>query len=127
MKINFNFRKYYVQIQEQFNSNWLYIFSNRIVATCTIISIFIIAISWPRLPQLIPLWYSQPWGQERLAAPVFILLLPVATFLTHLLNILIGAFWANSHRILIQLLFVTSIFISIISLLSVVKIISIVL
>ena len=42
-----------------------------------IVQVLIIALSWKLLPPQIPLFYSQPWGEEQLTTPVGILILPV--------------------------------------------------
>lgn len=42
-----------------------------------IVQVLIIALSWNHLPLQLPLFYSQPWGEEQLTTPVGILILPV--------------------------------------------------
>jgi len=38
----------------------------------------LLAVFWVKLPPLVPLWYSRPWGEEQLANPAFLWVIPAA-------------------------------------------------
>ena len=48
---------------------------------CILVMLGIIAWFYKSLPPQIPLYYSRPWGDEQLAAPIFLLLLPLGSLL----------------------------------------------
>ncbi len=41
-----------------------------ISVTVTVTTVAIIALFWRRLPPVVPLFYSLPWGEEQLASPL---------------------------------------------------------
>lgn len=41
-----------------------------------VISGGLLGIFFAKLPPQVPLWYSRPWGEEQLASPVFLVLVP---------------------------------------------------
>ncbi|MEK7165766.1 MAG: hypothetical protein AAB874_03095 [Patescibacteria group bacterium] len=47
----------------------------RINAFTTLVTGAVMIWSWQRLPPLVPLFYSLPWGEEQLAPPYFLTLL----------------------------------------------------
>lgn len=48
-----------------------------IFVTCLVLMLGLLGIFWKSLPPSIPLWYERPWGQEQLAKPVFLLVIPI--------------------------------------------------
>lgn len=46
----------------------------------------LIVINWKRLPPELPLFYSKPWGEEMLARPLFLLILPTTVFIFVIVN-----------------------------------------
>lgn len=36
----------------------------------------LLAVFWAKLPPLVPLWYSRPWGEDQLARPVWLWVIP---------------------------------------------------
>ena len=53
-------------------------------------TVVILALAYPHLPPQVPLFYSRPWGERQLAAPVFLAIFPFLSFLIFLLNTLLG-------------------------------------
>ena len=101
---------------------WKELMSNKTIYTTTLIShiiilvsILIIALFWKQLPPLVPLWYSRPWGNDQLANPVFLFLLPVGAFMWNIVNTLVSIHFIKEHLVFSQILFFTSILISILS------------
>lgn len=36
----------------------------------------LLAVFWARLPPVVPVWYSRPWGEDQLAKPVWLWAIP---------------------------------------------------
>lgn len=53
-------------------------------------SFFLIALFWSRLPPKIPLFYSRPWGEEQIAQPEFLLLLPASVLVVLIANLMLS-------------------------------------
>jgi hypothetical protein len=107
----------------QLNSNWVFQIANKLVLLSFIVSITIIIWRYQLLPPQIPLWYSRPWGTDRLGPQFLLLILPISAVIWHSINILISIYITRDHRVFSQVLFLGSLFVSLLSLVSVVKII----
>jgi hypothetical protein len=119
-------RKYFV--------SWNTLSGNRIIRyaaytsiACWIISMIVIFVFWGKLPPQVPLWYSRPWGLERLAHPGWLFLLFGSGILFTIINIIITAHVLMEHLVFSQLLFLTSLFVSVLSLITLVEIMYLVL
>jgi hypothetical protein len=89
-------------------------------------SCFLIWAKTSQFPLAIPLWFSQDWGERWLAAPVFLWLLPLISFLTLLANFsLAHLFWAR-ERLLSHILIGTSLITSVLLLYSLLNIVLVV-
>jgi hypothetical protein len=71
-------------------------------------SIYLILKNTTNFPLAIPLWFSNPWGVERLADPIFLWLLPAAGFVVLLSNFLLSRYFRERNRELFFLLVWTS-------------------
>lgn len=60
-----------------------------------------------RLPPQVPLFYSQPWGEEQLASAGLLFLLPAVAFLILLINFLASVFLAE-EKLILRILAVSS-------------------
>lgn len=60
-----------------------------IFITCFILTLGLLGIFWKSLPPSVPLWYERPWGQDQLAGPVFLLIIPVLLCFTFLISLLL--------------------------------------
>ena len=84
----------------------------RISSAITIIliccSVAILIMSWNKLPSEIPLWYSKPWGRDRLADPLWLFLLPGASFFWYMVNSLLSLHVTKEHLVFSQILFLSS-------------------
>src|SRR3972149_1522496 len=110
------------QLTTSTDSNWKIIRSVRLVRLgyhtlvwTLIIQTLVIAWAWTKLPSVIPLWFSLPWGEERLAKPFFLLILPIGSLLWFLINNVVAATLSSEHPIFIRLLFLTNILINILT------------
>lgn len=88
-----------------------------------ILLLVIFVIAHPTLPPKLPLWFSQEWGETRLAEPTYIWLLPTLAICFFLTSLTLSKLLHYSHPILAQVLVWTTTFISFVFLLSVYKII----
>jgi hypothetical protein len=83
----------------------------------------LILVSWGKFPPQIPLFYSRPWGEEILAAPIFIWILPGIALISLGINHALSRM-AKSELFLIKVLTSFSLLVSITTLYGTVKIIS---
>lgn len=116
---------------EGMRSGWRTLSTNKIVSLATrgaivssCIGIIAIIFAWNKLPPLVPLWYSKPWGTERLAASAWLFLLPASTLIITGINAYISSlFLTNEYLVFSQIMSLGSGVISILSLITVIKII----
>lgn len=73
-----------------------------------LVSLFLLALFWFKLPPQVPLFYSHSWGEEQLAAPILIFLLPGLTLFVFLVNLLIAGQFASEEKLLTRILALTS-------------------
>lgn len=78
------------------------------------------------LPPKIPLWYSKPWGEERLVSPFFLLLPMLTAVIVYLINHTIIAKSAHDHPMFARVLSLTSLLISILSAVIIVRIVTLI-
>jgi len=69
----------------------------------TVLNFILISVFWNRLPPEVPLFYSRPWGEEILAPPLALLLLPLSSLLVLVVNLLLLII-LNSNRLLTNIL-----------------------
>jgi len=126
MKLNLHIRENLSHLDKSFRvirKNWIFTLVNRFVFISVILSLSVIIWRWQLLPPMVPLWLTRPWGQDQLANPIWLLLLPGAAVLWHIISILIAATILGEYRIFTQLLFTSSLCVSVLSLIAVTKII----
>lgn len=72
--------------------------SNKLILTSAIsagLALVAVLLTWSKLPEQVPLFYSKPWGQEQLAKPIF-LFMPLSLALIFLiLNITASKYLAD--------------------------------
>lgn len=79
-----------------------------------IVAVFLILLNRQDLPPVLPLWFSKPWGSERLASPFFLWLLPLIILFLLLLNNILARILVSKHRVLALLLVWSGLIISLI-------------
>ena len=72
-----------------------------------------IALLWTRLPTAVPLFFTQPWGQERLAAEPLIFLLPAVAVATVVVNIFLSSISRSTSPLLPRMLAVSSLVVAV--------------
>jgi hypothetical protein len=111
---------------QNIKTNWLIRAVNRVVLVLNIASVICIAAFWNRLPPLIPLWYSKPWGADQLAHPLWLIILPAGSILLYFLNLGVTIFFTAEYLIFTQVAFLTSLLVSLLSFVALIKILSLV-
>lgn len=73
-----------------------------------VLMVVIIGGVYARLPQTIPLYFSLPWGESRLASKMMFLTLPGISLLLSMINLLLGRLSTKLSPILPRVLAVAS-------------------
>jgi hypothetical protein len=79
-----------------------------------------------KLPPLVPLYYSRPWGEEQLAPKIMLLLLPGGCFLWYLLSALFIHFATKEYRVFSQLILIVQAVVCIMAILTELNIIQLI-
>lgn len=103
-------------------ANWLLSLIHKFVIVLFVLSLIIFAWRYQTLPPLVPLWYSRPWGIDQLAHPLWLLLLPMASLLWYGASILVSIFVTAEYLIFTQMIFMSSLIVSLLSFLTLIKI-----
>ena len=103
--------------------NWLINVVHKFTFILFFLSIGFLVLRWHLLPPLVPLWYTRPWGTDQLAHPVWLLMLPLASLIIYCVNFLISMYVTAEYLIFTQMLFLTSLIISLLSFIALIKII----
>ncbi|HEX7456222.1 MAG TPA: hypothetical protein VF303_02030 [Candidatus Nanoarchaeia archaeon] len=69
-----------------------------------LLSAFLIWKNTNNFPLAVPLWFSKPWGEERLAEPILLWLLPLASLATIIINFSLSRIFREKERVLFLLL-----------------------
>jgi len=128
---------FFIQIKTYLTNtyvSWRSISTNKIISFTTYISLVLsisssiaIILLWNRLPPVLPLWYSKPWGIERLASPYWLFLLPLSSMSITMINASLTSTFAKEYLIFAQIVSCNSFIISFLSTITLIKIILIVL
>lgn len=108
------------------SAHWVVALANKFVLALFLLSIFLILWRWQILPPQVPLWYAEPYGEEQLAHPAFLFLLPASVIVFYVVNIIAAYYLSAKHAIFTQLLFANSLLVSLLSFAALVKILSLV-
>jgi hypothetical protein len=74
----------------------------------TFVLILAMALLWSKLPTLVPLFFTEPWGEARLAEREFIILLPTLSLLVVIFNVVIGKITSSTSPLLPRMLSLVS-------------------
>jgi len=103
-------------------SNWVISWVTKCVIGFTVLSLLAIAWRWNRLPPLVPLWYSLPWGTDQLTPPLTLLILPLGALVIYLINLLLSMYVTAEYLIFTQILYVSSFMVNLLSCITLIKI-----
>lgn len=107
-------------------STWEYKWATAFVWIQFLLGSVTLAWYWRVLPPQVPLWYSKPWGDERLASPWFLLLPFISSGVIYIINLAAVARFAGNHPMFVRVLLLTSMLISLLSGYVVVRIVTLV-
>lgn len=129
MKFTFSTRKTQEEILRgigPFRQTWQYRLATWGVIGQAIISAGALVWYWRRLPPAVPVWYSMPWGSDRLAPPWFLLLPVAASAVIYVANSVLVARTANAYPMFVRILFMTSFLVSVLGTIFVLRVITLV-
>jgi hypothetical protein len=89
--------------------------TTRGVLACIIVMLGLIGFFWQSLPPEIPIWFSRPWGVERLGASWWLLLFPIMTGFWFITNTLFSLYVTKEHLVFSQILHICSLGIAFLS------------
>ncbi len=105
---------------------WEYRLASAAAASQLIIGGIAVLWSWRHLPPAVPLWYSRPWGEDRLTSP-WMLMLPLGmAIIVYAINVAIVVKRSADHPMFARALFLTSILVSCLSAFLVIRIVTLV-
>lgn len=78
------------------------------------------------LPQMVPLFYSRIWGEERLADNSFFFLLPLGSLFFGIFNLVFSARFFSGEKFIARILQITTLILSVLTLFSVINIINLI-
>lgn len=103
--------------------NWLLSISRKLVLLTIIVSTVLLLWHYRTLPPLVPLWYGKPWGVDRLAHPLWLILLPLGSFVILIINTIATRILTRDMLIFSQILALTAFLVAILSLVTLAKIV----
>ncbi len=103
-------------------TNWLIRISQRFIFLLFLLSLGMLLWKLAGLPPKVPLWYSRPWGEDQLAHPFWLFLLPISTLVWYGINFLVAMYMLSEYLLFTQMLFVSSLVVSLLSFLTLIKI-----
>lgn len=66
----------------------------------TVLQAAAISFLWNYIPRVVPLFFTEPWGEARIAPKVFLFILPALSFLSLALNLILGKASKEVSRLL---------------------------
>lgn len=102
--------------------NWVVTMSRKIVLLAITVSLALFLWKYPTLPPLVPLWYGKPWGIDRLAHPLWLMLLPGGIFVVLIVNIIAEKILTRDMLVFTQILALSTLLVAILSLVTLTKI-----
>ncbi|MBI5621031.1 hypothetical protein HY949_04575 [Candidatus Gottesmanbacteria bacterium] len=104
------------------DENWVLSACRKLALISVIASAILLIWRYPALPPSVPLWYGKPWGTERLAHPLWLILLPGGSFLILIVNVMVSRLLSREMLIFAQILALTALLVSVLSLVTLTKI-----
>lgn len=111
----------------QLKTNWIIGLTTKGVLALYCFSLLVLLLTERSLPPLVPLWYSAPWGVDRLAHPLWLFLLPCFGLVWQIINMIIAFSIPIEYLTFIQFLFINSFLVNLLASITLLKIIMIVL
>lgn len=106
----------------ELQKNWLISLVNYFVMLLFVLSLAFILFNFKKYPPLIPLFFSKPWGTERLAPPYTLFLLPLSGMFWHMVNIFLSTYEVKKYITFTQILLLSSFLVNFLSFIIVLRI-----
>lgn len=106
----------------QREDNWVITISRRLALFSITVSVILLLWRYGSLPPLVPLWYSKPWGVDRLSHPLWLTLLPIGSLMILIINTITSRILTRDMLIFSQVLAATVLLVGILSLITLTKI-----
>ncbi len=110
-------------IRETIEANWIAQTTTKFTLALSGLGIVILIWRWNQLPPMVPLWYSKPWGDEQLAQPIWLLLLPGGSIIWYIFTLWFVGKYLKLYRIFGQILFLAALTVSLLSTITLINII----
>ncbi len=102
--------------------NWFVSTTKKLVFVSILISVILLLWRYPKLPPLVPIWFGKPWGIDRLAHPLWLVLLPAGSLIILIINTILSRILTRDMLIFTQILAATALIVAILSLVTLTKI-----
>ena len=109
-------------IWKSLKTNWIVSLSEKFILVLGGISLILLLWQWKTLPPQVPLWYTKPWGAEQLADPHWLFILPLASLLIYIINIFASIYITADYLVFTQMISLSSLLISFLSCVTLIKI-----
>lgn len=64
----------------------------------------VIALSYQKLPQVVPILFTEPWGEARLLPKLYLVMLPIIGVITGVINVIVSRGIGSEQKLLIRTL-----------------------
>ena len=102
--------------------NWFVSTTKKLVFVSILISVILLLWRYPKLPPLVPIWFGKPWGTDRLAHPLWLVLFPTGSLIILIINTTLSRILTRDMLIFTQILAATALIVAILSLVTLTKI-----
>jgi hypothetical protein len=89
---------------------------------CSIAGVVLYIVYRDTLPSVVPLYYSLPWGEERLANTEYLLILPISILLVILVNGVIGLWTFGREVVLSRMVMLGTLLFAVLALITMIRI-----
>lgn len=107
---------------KQISKNWVIALVVKFVLVLFFLSLGLIIWRWPLLPPQVPLWYDKPWGADQLASYYWLFILPAGSLVIFFINIILSVYLTSDLLVFSQILSLTSFVVSLLSFITLAKI-----
>jgi hypothetical protein len=111
------------KIPPEFKQDKFFVWSARIGIVVQLFCFLLLLWKWAKLPQVVPLFYSLPWGDQQLGHPLSLLLLVCSISFFYVVNTLFALVIFNTSKYLSHMLLIATTIITILTAITLVNIV----
>lgn len=119
-----------LKINQFLSQSYKTLVHDQLVVVAAITTVFIIIIGlmtlilfFDKLPSQVPLYYSLPWGKDRLAPAVYLFMLPASAFSIFVVNSIIMFWFSQNEPLISKILAISSVLAAFLSCYTLIRII----